>query len=266
MAESPARPTIDAALGRSAPLRPTGGVRARATAALLASAHHVVAGGLNQPGPFAGLDEAPWLADLEQAYPAIRAEHDAVLARGLRAVPMSMITDDDMALDGSWGATMLRDHAGWIEPNVARFPRTTEVLRAIPGLRTALFSILAPGSTISPHRGPTNGVLRGHLGLVVPGPPGACALRVGAERRAWEEGQAFAFDDSWEHAAHNRTDEPRTSLMVEVERPLPGWRAPLNRANLRLLRLHPHARGSHQRILEADAALNRSPPSHPGER
>jgi len=44
------------------------------------------------------------------------------------------------------------------------------VLGLIPGSTTGFFSILSPHKHIPPHRGPWAGVLRLHLGLMVPEP------------------------------------------------------------------------------------------------
>ena len=55
-----------------------------------------------------------------------------------------------------------------------------------------------------------------HLPLVVP--PG-CAFRVGNETREWVEGRAWAFDDTIEHEAWNRSDRTRVVLLFEVWRP-----------------------------------------------
>ena len=55
-----------------------------------------------------------------------------------------------------------------------------------------------------------------HLPLVVP--PG-CEFRVGGETRAWREGEAFAFDDTIEHEAINRSEKSRLVLIFDVWNP-----------------------------------------------
>ena len=55
------------------------------------------------------------------------------------------------------------------EENCARCPETVRVLKSIPGMKSAMFSILAPRKHIPEHRGMYKGVLRYHLGLIVPG-------------------------------------------------------------------------------------------------
>lgn len=102
----------------------------------------------------------------------------------------------------------------------ARCPETARALKQIPGLMMAGFSRLAPGAHIVPHRGYegyAGYVLRLHLGLEI---PEGCALRVGSETRTWREGECLVFDNSFEHEAWNRSDRPRTVLLLDFVNPL----------------------------------------------
>ena len=49
--------------------------------------------------------------------------------------------------------------------------------------------------------------------------PGDCEIRVGNEMHAWREGELFAFDDSFEHEAWNRSSEDRVVLIFESHHP-----------------------------------------------
>ena len=40
----------------------------------------------------------------------------------------------------------------WVDATCAQCPKTVEILKKIPGLRTALFSKLAPNTTLGSHR------------------------------------------------------------------------------------------------------------------
>src|SRR5215831_14835427 len=93
--------------------------------------------------------------------------------------------------------------------------KTWRICQNIPGLITAPFSILDPGKHLPAHRGPYNGVLRLHLGLIVPEPREQLGLRVEGETRRWEEGRALIFDDAYEHEAWNRSDKVRVVLFVD---------------------------------------------------
>ncbi len=107
---------------------------------------------------------------------------------------------------------------------------------------TAFFSILAPGKHIPAHRGAYNGVLRFHLGLIVPGPAGACRIRVADQICTWREGESLIFDDSFNHEVWNDTDGWRVVLFVDVARPLRRPWHWLNRKFIGLGRLAPFLR------------------------
>ncbi len=81
---------------------------------------------------------------------------------------------------------------------------------------SVLFSLLRPGAHIPPHNGMVNTRLICHLPLIV---PAGCQFRVGNETREWVQGKAWAFDDTIEHEAWNRSREPRVILIFEVWRP-----------------------------------------------
>ena len=102
-------------------------------------------------------------------------------------------------------------------------------MRQIPGMTTAMFSILSPRKHILDHRGPYKGVLRYHLGLIVPeGRRGLPDPR----RRGHSplgEGRSMIFDDTFNHEVWNDTDETRVVLFVDVLRPLPFPESAINR-------------------------------------
>lgn len=96
------------------------------------------------------------------------------------------------------------------------FPDT---LRAIAGAgfdcSTIMFSTLEPGKTIPPHTGFYCGVLRYHLGLVV---PSGCFIDVAGQRLTWQPD--LYFDDSFVHSACNPSAQKRTVLFLDVVRDL----------------------------------------------
>jgi beta-hydroxylase len=97
-------------------------------------------------------------------------------------------------------------------------------------MKTAMFSILAPRKHIPEHRGMYKGMLRYHLGLIIPGPDGACRIRVGQDIRSWQEGKSLVFDDSHMHEVWNDTDAYRVVLFVDLVRPLPFPLSLVNRS------------------------------------
>src|SRR5690606_16800940 len=116
----------------------------------------------------------------------------------------------------------------WIDVNCRRAPVTTELVRAVPHVQIAGFAVLHAGTHLPRHRGPSKS-LRYHLGLRVPGPPGACRIDVGTDTHAWADGRSLLFDDSVEHEAWNPTDEDRYVLFVEARWPARGLTGAVDR-------------------------------------
>ena len=106
-------------------------------------------------------------------------------------------------------------------------------------MTTAMFSILSPRKHILDHRGPYKGVLRYHLGLIVPRGREACRIRVGEDIRHWEEGKSMIFDDTFNHEVWNDTDETRVVLFVDVLRPLPFPESAINRLIVKAIGFSP---------------------------
>lgn len=151
-----------------------------------------------------------WTRALEEAVPAIRTEFAALDERRLALWP-----ELDLYNHG-WKVFGLYAFGRRLDDNCARCPRLAGVLDGIPGLTTAGFSVLAPGSVIKPHRGYTPTVLRCHLGVIV---PALCGLRVGDEVRRWPEGRCLVFDDTVEHEAWNHGDHARVVVLLDFVRP-----------------------------------------------
>jgi beta-hydroxylase len=175
----------------------------------------------------------PWIAGLEREWRVIRTEFEAVrAARGIPGIREVEPGQDDIATD-DWRWLVLFWYRRDVPENCERCPRTAELLRGIPSIQSAMFSVFEPGMHVPPHHGPFKGVLRYHLGLVVPG-GGRCGIRVGQEFRSWREGGSLVFDDTLEHEAWNDTQGTRVVLFVDFVRPLP-W--PLSAVNQTLLAL-----------------------------
>lgn len=172
----------------------------------------------------------PWLEPLEAATDAIAEELDAVL-QGERAelVPYIRYAAHEplrqwRELNNSrdWTAIHLFRNGRRIEANARYCPRTMALLEQIPQpdihgcSPNAMFSLLAPRTTIPAHHGIANTRLVCHLPLIV---PAGCWFRVGAETRFWERGKAFVFDDTIEHEAANPSDDLRVVLIVDLWHP-----------------------------------------------
>jgi aspartyl/asparaginyl beta-hydroxylase (cupin superfamily) len=161
-----------------------------------------------------------FIAQLEQRYPEIRAEIEAVLTGP--GDPVQRTTDDNaLILAGDWKQAHLFRDGAWQEDAARHFPVTRAILDTIPEVTTfspgvITVSRVLPGSHIMAHCGPTNATLRIHLPIVVP--PGVW-IRVAGERLTWEEGRCLVFDDSFEHEVGHDGDTDRIVLILDMLHP-----------------------------------------------
>ncbi len=164
----------------------------------------------------------PWVNHVEGKWRAIRAELDALLLNREQIPNFQDISEDQKVLTegDQWKTFFFYAYGQKAEQNCDRCPTTARLLQCIPGMKTAMFSILAPKKHIPEHRGPYKGVLRYHLGLIIPEPRTNCRIRVGKDVRCWEEGKSLIFDDSHLHEAWNDSDSYRVVLFVDFLRPL----------------------------------------------
>ena len=163
----------------------------------------------------------PWTAQIEAEWKAIRRELDALMVRRDDIPNFQDVSKAQRALTegDQWKTFFLSTFDGKkIGENCAQCPETARLLQHIPGLKQAMFSILGPRKHIPPHRGPYKGLLRYHLGLMIPGAEGSCRIRVGDSVRCWKEGESMIFDDSNEHEVWNDTDSYRVVLFVDFVR------------------------------------------------
>jgi len=175
----------------------------------------------------------PEQARLEAAAEVIREELRAVLVDGENSlVPFlgapsaaavaAGLLDASGTQEAAWDAFFFYRHGVRHDANCARCPRTSALLDSLSLVRIrdhapeTLYSVLRPGTHIRPHHGVTNTRLVTHLPLIV---PTDCALRVGGETHAWQEGRCVTFDDTFEHEAWNRSAQTRVVLIVDSWNP-----------------------------------------------
>jgi len=176
----------------------------------------------------------PWALEIERDWKRIRAELDRVLLRRDELPNFHDITAEvkPITSDNLWKTYMLAGYGLESEMNSKHCPETSRILKKIPGMKTAFFSILSPNKHIPAHKGPYNGVLRYHLGLIVPEPKEKCRIRIDQEVKHWEEGKSLIFDDTFNHEVWNDTSGHRAVLFVDFVRPL---KFPINLLNKYIL-------------------------------
>jgi beta-hydroxylase len=176
----------------------------------------------------------PWAAEVESEWRAIRAELDQVMQYRDQMPSFQDILKEvsPISTDQNWKTYFLAGIGMNCEENARHCPETMRLLKKIPGMKTAFFSILSPRKHIPAHRGVFNGILRFHLGLLVPEPREKCRIRIGNDFRHWTEGKSLIFDDTFNHEVWNDTDGYRVVLFVDFARPL---RFPFHQMNEALL-------------------------------
>ncbi|THD72519.1 MAG: aspartyl/asparaginyl beta-hydroxylase domain-containing protein [Bradyrhizobium sp.] len=174
--------------------------------------------------------EFPWIPDIEADWRKVRAELDGLLPYTSDLPNFQDISREqrDLSQDDGWKTYFFYAFGLKAWGACRRCPETAKLLQRIPGMKTAFFSILAPGKRLPRHRGPYKGVLRLHLGLLIPEPAERCAIVVNSKLRHWQEGKALIFDDCFFHEAWNETDSFRVVLFVDLIRPM---RFPANIVN-----------------------------------
>ncbi len=181
----------------------------------------------------------PFLKTFEAEWEPIRDEVREIL-KFREAVPFFQEVSRDqkkIAKGANWRTFILFGFGQKLEKNCRQAPRTTALLEAVPNLQTAWFSILSPGYHIPAHTGVSKGILRAHLGLIIPKDREKCRMRVGDRIQTWENGKIFVFDDTFEHEVWNDTDEERVILLFDFDRPMRFWGRAINNSFLGLLKL-----------------------------
>ncbi|MGH8338287.1 MAG: aspartyl/asparaginyl beta-hydroxylase domain-containing protein, partial [Gammaproteobacteria bacterium] len=181
--------------------------------------------------PYYARERFAWQVELEANTAMIREELRAVLLRPehLESFLLTDSPQDTTDLlrssgteNAAWDAYFFHRHGERYGAHAVACPQTAALLDSLPLAHVrehspeALFSVLQPGSHILPHRGVTNTRLVTHLPLIV---PADCALRVGGEIHAWQEGRCVTFDDTFEHEAWNRSGDTRVVLILETWNP-----------------------------------------------
>ena len=200
------------------------------------------------------LGEYPGLRILEDNYQVVRDECLALLERrhDIPNVDALSATYTSAGIHTvAWKSFMFKS-GKFIDENCMLAPRTAALLRQIPNVYTAFFSILDPHQHIKPHWGYWKGFVRYHLGVVIPenNRDQLCWLRINAQPEAqdrsrreeikngekyyWKNGAGVMFDDTFLHDAANESGEVRVVLFLDVARKMPWHLSLANRLFLNI--------------------------------
>lgn len=118
-------------------------------------------------------------------------------------------------------------------------PKTTALMREMPNVKIAMFSVLKPGAKILPHRGPYRGCLRLHMGLITPNSDD-CFINLDGKSYSWRDGEVVLLDDSYLHYVENNTNKYRVILFCDIIRPMNFMGDDLNKILIHMMGEYTH--------------------------
>lgn len=186
--------------------------------------------------PFLSIEDYPELKILQDNWKVIREEFEQLVAKqslpNLQDIssPQSVITSDD-----KWKTYILKVFGKMVDKNCEAMPKTAALLRQVPGMEAAMFSVIHGNKHVPPHRGGYCGLVRAHLGVKVPQPAEQCRIKVDGETVHWDDGSLFIIDDTCLHEAWNDSDEVRVVVLIDLRRRLPWPLTALNKSVLKVM-------------------------------
>lgn len=158
-----------------------------------------------------------WAAELEHDFSELREELNGLLPQHDDAFG-TFVTEFDNAIAG-WNTFPFYANGRRQTQNCLKAPVAAAVAQRLLEYEEGeltMFSALNAGSYIPPHVGPLNGILRGHLPLLV---SDGCGLKVGEIECSWQEGKVLVFDDSFVHTVWNHSPQVRIVLFFNIWHP-----------------------------------------------
>jgi ornithine lipid ester-linked acyl 2-hydroxylase len=156
-----------------------------------------------------------WSRKFREQWKDVREEFDSY-SREYVVPSYTDVNRDSSAGTEGWKALFLRVFS--VDTKMMQyFPKTKKLLENCE-CTTAYFSMLEPGTYIQEHKGVYKGVLRYHLGLIVPEDWQNCFIVVDGKKLHWKEGDDIMFDDMFLHHVENNTPQKRVVLFLDIKR------------------------------------------------
>ena len=167
-------------------------------------------------------DTLAGLGVLQDNWRVIQAEAQALLAERGQIPAFGKISPDHrrIASGPQWKSFFFEGYGFRATGNCEKYPETAQLLKHVPGLVVAFFSIMEGDTHVPRHKGLTKAWLNCHLPLIVPTKPGRCEMQVDDQSVTWTEGKWLVFDETFPHEVWNDTGQPRVVLMLQVRRPM----------------------------------------------
>lgn len=173
--------------------------------------------------PTYNTDFFPWLKPILSQVPAITQEAEVILQHTAAIPPFRDFAPGHERIAPSandWRSFFFYGYGYPVQENLDRCPVVAELLKDVPGLVSAIYSVVGPGAHIRRHRGVSKAVMTAHIGLIVPKQAQACRMDVDGNTVVWQVGEATVFDDTYPHEVWNETDEVRVLLLIQFRRPM----------------------------------------------
>ena len=170
------------------------------------------------------IDDFPELAPIKDNWQEIRDEAVAIMEQG--CFDQTIKADSPAYYDigfrtffkYGWSKFYVKWYGYTHDSAKQLCPRTVEVLKNIPQVNGAMFTLLPAGSKLTRHSDPMACSLRYHLGLATPNSD-KCYINIDEQFYSWRDGDALLFDETYLHYAKNDTESDRLILMCDIERP-----------------------------------------------
>lgn len=122
----------------------------------------------------------------------------------------------DTSSENAWSVINLMSYMWKFHKTRENFPFISSIVDQVPNCTTAAISVLAPDSVIKPHYGDTNGIIRSHLGLIVPDKYPITGMKVGEDEKGWEEGEMLCFSAVCQHEVWSKSTKKRYLLIIDI--------------------------------------------------
>jgi len=169
-------------------------------------------------------DELPILKELQDLYPQIRSELQLIWDEGnperTKFYGDYSSYDDKQDPPGSLSRIVFKVWSLYNRKVRKVFPTLYSFAKRHPEVTSCSMNKIIPGTILKNHYGETNGILRIHLGLKIPGDkPPLCGMEVKGEKVFWEDGKAFGFLDAHPHYVWNNSNSERYIIIVDILQP-----------------------------------------------
>lgn len=156
-----------------------------------------------------------WVGELESKFPEIEKEITEYLkAHADQLKPY--FNKDLVSKKNAWQLLTLKFWGVENKKTVAAFPVLAKAMNEIENTVTISISVMEPQTTIVPHIGDTDAVIRCHLGLDIPAPLPTCGIKVNGLDKGWEKGKVLMFCDAYLHSAWNHSSHRRIVVIFDV--------------------------------------------------